>query len=67
MGQKANYSLVHATGRVFSVQESVTLCTYKNEELEDGTKNDRGLHSESHKEYVILCIWFRYIQLRFKS
>lgn len=43
-GQKANYRAVQATGRKFSVEESVTLCTHKYGELEDCTKNHCGLH-----------------------
>jgi len=44
-GQKANYRVVHATGREPSVEESVTLCTHKNGELEDCTKYACALHS----------------------
>lgn len=55
-GQKANYRVVHATGRVFSVEESVKLCKYKNGDLEDCTKNHCDLHSESLKVCVMLCI-----------
>jgi len=37
-GQKANYRVAYATGRVFSLEESVTLCTTKMESWKTAQK-----------------------------